>query len=154
MEMYDEGARYLPGTVGKTHSFKFLDPSLNRELADTLKKHHIDHSIDENGVVHYSTDDDEVVENDVICSIRDKTFRSWQVLTCPSDWVARYRDYMNCHGIPFREELSNGEAWFLIPRKYRPHTWRLEGPLKKKRAQNHVGRHMASTLQRKRAKQT
>ena len=61
-------------------------------------------------------------------SIRDKVFPSWQVLTCPKDWIERYRDYMNRHGIPFKEELSDGELWFLIPRKYRPHAWKLDDP--------------------------
>jgi hypothetical protein len=73
------------------------------------------------------------VENDVICSIRDEVFPSWQVLTCPHDWKARYRTYMKRHGVPFVEELSNGEVWFLIPRKYRPHAWRLDELVSKDR---------------------
>jgi hypothetical protein len=112
--------------MGRRLSFRFLDKDLNRDLVGLLKKAKIDHTIDKDGVVHYSADDDEVVENDLICSIRDKSLPSWQVLTCPSDWTARYRDYMNRHGIPFREELSNGELWFLIPRRCRPHAWRLD----------------------------
>ncbi|HTU92739.1 MAG TPA: hypothetical protein VMF69_21845 [Gemmataceae bacterium] len=114
--------------MGKTCSFKFLDNHLNRELAGLLKKSAINHSIDKDGVVHYSRDDEEFVENDLICSIRDKVFPSWQLWTCPPDWTARYKEYMSRHGIPFREELSNGELWFLIPRKHRPHSWKLEDP--------------------------
>jgi hypothetical protein len=109
------------------HSFRFLDEKLNRELVDLLNKSGIVHSIDEDGVVQYSAGDGVAVENNLICSVRDKVFPSWQVLTCPSDWVARYRDYMSRHSIPFREELSDGALWFLIPCKHRPHSWKLSG---------------------------
>jgi hypothetical protein len=117
--------------MGKRQSFRFLDKELNLKLIGLVKKANIDHAIDKEGVIHYSADDEEVVGNDLICSIRDKTLPSWQVLTCPSDWIERYRDYMSRHNIPFREELSNGELWFLIPRKCRPHSWKLERPTKK-----------------------
>jgi hypothetical protein len=117
----------------RRHSFKFLDNSLNRELARLLKKARIDHSIDENGVASYSADNQEFVENDLIGSIRDKVFPSWQILTCPTDWTASYKSYMSRHEIPFQEELSDGESWFLIPRKYRPHLWKLDAPIRKER---------------------
>jgi hypothetical protein len=97
----------------------------------SAKKAEIDHFIDKDGIVSYSADEEEIVENDLIGSIRNRIFPSWQVLTCPSDWTGSYKDYMNRHGIPFREELSNGELWFLIPRQYRPHAWKLDGPTKR-----------------------
>ncbi len=112
--------------MGKHYSFKFLDDGLHRELIALLQKAEIDHSLDKDGVVHCSSDDEEVVENDLICSIRSRVFASWQVVTCPPDWIARYKEYMRRHAIPFQEELSNGELWFLIPRKYRPLTWKLD----------------------------
>jgi hypothetical protein len=122
----------LKGTaMDKKYSFKFLDKELNRELVRLFKKCKIDHSIGTDGTVHYSPDNEEVVGNNLICSIRDKVFSSWQVLTCPPDWTARYQEYMGCHGIPFREELSNGELWFLLPRQYRPHSWKLDGSKRK-----------------------
>jgi hypothetical protein len=111
--------------MNKNCSFKFLDNRLNRQLVDLLKKSKIDHSIDENGVIHYSSDVQEVVENDLIGSVRSKVFRPWQVLTFPNDWSRRYLEYMRRRCIPFREELSNGELWLLLPRKYRPQTWKL-----------------------------
>jgi len=40
---------------------------------------------------------------------------------------------MSRHGIPFQEELSNGELWFLLPRKYRPHKWKLDASLEAER---------------------
>jgi len=114
--------------MGKNNSFKFLDDDLNRQLIALLKKAKIKHDIDKHGVVHYSPLDDEFVENDLICSIRDKVFPSWQVLTCPRDWAVRYKKYMSRRGIPFHEEFSNGELWFLLPRTYRPDRWNLLGP--------------------------
>jgi hypothetical protein len=110
----------------KCHSFRFLDDDLNRQLIVLLKKAKIKHEVCKDGSVRYPSKHGETVENDYICSIRDKVFPSWQVLTCPRDWTACYRDYMNHHGITFQEELSDGESWFLIPRKHRPHMWKLD----------------------------
>ncbi len=110
----------------QAYSFKFVDETLNRRLLALLNRAGVKHTVDKGGAVHYSPDDEGVVENDLISSIRDQVFSSWQVLTCPVDWIQRYREYMTKHGVPFREELSNNQLWFLIPRKYRPHSWKLE----------------------------
>jgi hypothetical protein len=115
----------------KIHSFKFLDNTLNQRLVILLKRSKVDHSIDENGVIHYSVDDQEVVENELICEVRDKVFKPWQILTFPNGWTERYLEYMARRGIPFREELSDGELWLLLPKRYRPHSWKLENLSKK-----------------------
>jgi hypothetical protein len=112
--------------MGYTHSFKFLDDDLNHRLIALMKKARVNHVVDKTGIIHYSPDDDEVVENDLICSIRRQVFTSWQILTCPNDWIGTYKRYMSKHRIPFSEELSNNQLWFLIPRKYRPYAWKLE----------------------------
>ncbi len=109
-------------------SFQFQDAELNRRLIALLKKNAVRHSVDKQGAIHYSPDNVELVENDLISSIRYEVFPSWQILTCPEDWIRCYRDYMARHAIPFTEEIHDGERWFLIPRKYRPHSWKLEEP--------------------------
>jgi hypothetical protein len=114
----------------KGNSFRFLDEDLNQQLLTLLKKSKIKHDVDKNGMILYSPEDEAVVDNDYICAIRDKVFPSWQVLTCPRDWIVRYKKYMISHWIPFHQEMSNGELWFLLPRKYRPHRWKLNDPLK------------------------
>ncbi len=114
--------------MDRNHTFKFLDSNLNRQFHRLLHKSKIDHCIDKDGIVHYSSNDVEVVDNDLVCPIREKVFPAWQILTCPSDWIARYKEYMSRHGVPFQEELSNGVLWFLIPRKHRPHSWKLDIP--------------------------
>jgi hypothetical protein len=111
--------------MGYTHSFRFVDDGLNQRLIALMKKAQVSHVVDKAGVLHYSPDDEEVVENDLICSIRDQVFSSWQIVTCPNDWIGQYKRYMSKHRIPYSEELSNDQVWFLIPRKYRPHAWRL-----------------------------
>jgi hypothetical protein len=116
--------------MGKNNSFRFLDDELNQQLLALLKKGKIKHDVGKDGIIHFLPEDEEVVENDYICSIRDKIFPSWQVLTCPRDWVGRYKKYMRHRRIPFREELSKGELWFLLPRRYRPHSWKLDEPMK------------------------
>ncbi len=113
--------------------FKFLDPALNGELLKLIRKANIKHSVNNDGAIHYCASDDDFVENALICSVRDRVFPSWQVLTCPSDWIATYRDYIAARRIPFREELSDGEVWFLIPGHYRPNSWKLRIPMKTRR---------------------
>ena len=47
---------------------------------------------------------------------------------------------MSRHDVPLKEEISDGELWFLIPRKYRPHSWKLVGSVEKEPlARNKVG---------------
>ena len=108
----------------KNHSFKFLNTRLNQKLIGLLRRAEVEHVIDEDDFVHFSSDDEEVVEG-LICSIRYKVFPSWQILNCASDWKDRYTSYMGRHDVPFSEELIDGELWFLIPRRYRPHAWKL-----------------------------
>jgi len=112
--------------MGSKLSFKFAEDDLNRRLMALLKKQGIRYSVDQHGLIHYSPDDEASVENDVIGSIRDRVFSPWQVLHCPKDWVEPYKQYMMQHGIPFKEELNDGQLSFLLPRKYRPHQWKLE----------------------------
>ena len=118
--------------MNRISSFRFVDDRLNQRLVSLLKKSKVDHSIDKNGVIHYSARVQEAVEN-LICSVRNRVFRPWQVLTFPTDWTRRYLEYISHRRIPFREELSNGELWLLLPRKYRPHSWKLENFSKKER---------------------
>ena len=117
----------------QTHSFKFLNDGLNRRLVGLLNVAGIDHTLDEHGVVHYPARAREVVENDLIGSIRDQIYPSWQLLTCPREWIDGYRDYMCRHDVPNVLEQSDGELWFLIPRKYRPHSWKLAAPVQQGR---------------------
>ncbi|MCI0738459.1 MAG: hypothetical protein L0Y72_05400 [Gemmataceae bacterium] len=114
-------------------SFRFLNNDLNKELIGLLKKSKVKHSVDAHDIIHYSANEDDVVENDFICAVRDRVFSSWQVLTCPRDWIAVYKDYMSRHSIPFSEEISNGELWFLIPGDCQPHLWDLVDPANKKK---------------------
>jgi hypothetical protein len=65
--------------------------------------------------------DTEVVENELICSIRSRIFPKWGIFTLEGDETPRpnvtaaYRAYMTQHGIPFAEEIINGFTWFLVP---------------------------------------
>ncbi len=120
--------------MGLTLSFRFVDEDLNRRLIARLKGSEIRHTVDEEGTIHYSPDDEEVVENEFVGALRSRVFRPWQVLTCPKEWIDRYRNYMIRNDIPFREELAGGQVWFLIPRKYRPHLWKPDGQDSRRRA--------------------
>jgi hypothetical protein len=111
--------------MGSSRSFRFGDDDLNRRLIVLLKQKEIEHSVDANGAIHYSPEDEEFVENELICSIRNRVFSSWQVLSCPKDWFDRYRQYMIQHDIRFKEELIDGQMCFLLPQQYRPHRWKL-----------------------------
>jgi hypothetical protein len=112
--------------MGLARSFRFNDDTVNDRFIASMKKAKVKHQVDDRGVVHYSAADEELVENEVIKSIRDRQFRTWQVLTCPKDWIKRYRTYMTEHHISFVEELSDNQVWFLIARRHRPHSWKLK----------------------------
>ena len=42
------------------------------------------------------------------------------------------------HDIPLKEEMSDGELGFLIPRKYRPHAWKLDESEKRVRLTKNI----------------
>jgi hypothetical protein len=111
--------------VDSTISFRFAEDELNRRLIALLKKNNVRHSVDEKGVIHYSPEDEESVGNYLIGSVRKDVFPSWQVLSCPAEWAERYKRYMKRREIPFKEELTDGQLCFLLPRRYRPHAWKL-----------------------------
>jgi hypothetical protein len=112
--------------MNQTYSFKFIDSDLTQRLLALLKKAKIKHVVDQDGVIHYSRADEETVGNELLYSIRTKVFPDWQLLSCPAEWTERYKRYMIQHGVPFREELFNDQMCFVLPRKYRPHSWDLE----------------------------
>jgi hypothetical protein len=114
--------------MNETRSFKFLDDQLNRDLLKVLKRAKIAHSVDKNGCVIYSVDDKLVVENELIRIIRLRVFPSWAIITCPENWISVYKEYMLQRDIPFTEELHDGDLWFLIEGKRRPHQWKLDDP--------------------------
>ena len=110
----------------KQISFRFLNPSLNKKLVASLKKAKVVHTTDASGTIRYSPQFDNQVQNEILPKIRDGVFDSWQLVSCPKNWVSRYKDYMQNHEVPYREELADNELWFLIPRSYRPHKWVFE----------------------------
>src|SRR5438270_2727052 len=115
--------------MGLVNSFRFVDDDLNQQFIARLKEANISHRVGKDGIVYYSRDDEEAVENDCICSVCDRVFTAWQILTCPQDWTVRYKKYMSRHGIPFHEGLSNDELWLILPRKYQPHRWKLDSAM-------------------------
>ena len=111
-------------TEDMRHSFKFMDDRLQRRLLTLLNRESVPCRVDNRGVVHYSSTIERLVQNELISAIRSQAFPKWQILTCPKDWLSRYRKYMVARRIPFQEELSDGQVWFLLPQKYRPHSWK------------------------------
>jgi hypothetical protein len=112
--------------MNRTFSFKFLNDKLNLRLIGLLKKANIDYTVDRDGVILYSSSDENLVGNELIRTIRNEVFPDWQLLSCPKDWIERYKRYMTYKHVEFREELINNQLCFLLPRKYRPHSWKLD----------------------------
>ena len=111
--------------MSESYSFRFADKDLNQRLVALLKRERVEHFVDAEGAVHYAKADEETVGNELIRTLRNRIFPSWQVLSCPRSWADRYKAYMDAHGVPFCEEWINHQLCFLIPRKYRPHSWKL-----------------------------
>lgn len=107
--------------------FRFHDSTLNRAFLAQLKETPVNHQVAEDGVVRYSSADEEAVD-DVITAVRNTVFPTWQVVSCPDNWTESYRLYMSRHRVPFVEEMSNGEVWFLIEASRRPHSWKIDEP--------------------------
>jgi hypothetical protein len=104
-------------------SFRFLDHNLQSRLVALLEANQLPFKKDKKWGIVYSAASEKVV-GEMISSIRSQVFPAWQVLSCPADWVVRYREYMRKRKIPFHEELINGQACFLLSRAYHPHRWK------------------------------
>ena len=102
--------------------FKFRDRVLNQKLIQLLESSRVPYQIDATETIVYDEKNEELIENALISSVRRSVFPSWQVLTCPEDDSDRYETYMSRNGVPFQEEFSNGERWFLIPSSFEPHS--------------------------------
>jgi hypothetical protein len=107
------------------YSFRFLDEKLNHRLIDLLKKSGISFTVDAENAIHYSREAEEFIENEAVARIRRSVFSQWQIISCPSGSAPQYKEYMLQHDVPFVEELIDRRLCFLIPRSYRPHSWKL-----------------------------
>ena len=56
------------------YSFRFIDDKLNKELMTRLAKEGVKHRIDREGVIYYSSDDEDLVGNEILPSMRDRLF--------------------------------------------------------------------------------
>lgn len=108
----------------KMLGFKFQHPEQNSKLIAALKKAQIKYGVDNDGVIHFLPEDEERVE-DMIISLRSEIFDEWRTISCPPKSLPQYRQYMEQHHIPYEEEIIDGNVGFLIPRRYRPHSWDL-----------------------------
>lgn len=111
--------------MGEFYSFQFQSKQSNQELARLLQNAGIPYSVENDGSIRYEAKYESVVGNELIRKIRDRIIHPWQILSCTSDWVERYRDYMKQHKIPFSEERIDHQICFLVPLDVRPHAWHL-----------------------------
>jgi hypothetical protein len=107
-----------------TLAFRFQDEHLNDQLAELLEQRRIQFTRDKKGNIIYDSDFEEIVENEVINSIRDQIFPFWKLLSAPDDWLERYQTYMQINKIPYLVEYADDEMNFLIPGNFNPHRWR------------------------------
>jgi hypothetical protein len=110
------------------YSFRYLDEKLNRHLIHELEAAGVTFTVDDEGMIYYGADHIEIIENAVLSRFRTRIYPKWQIISCPSDWTESYRKYMFLHEVPFTEELIDRQVCFLIPRNYRPHSWKLAEP--------------------------
>jgi hypothetical protein len=107
------------------YTFKFVDQKLQRQLLRELKKAKAVYWVDADDAIQYSDDQVDLIENRVLSAVRGRAFQRWQILSCPAGWSHRYKEYMVQHQIPFVEELIDNRLCFLLPRAYRPHSWKF-----------------------------
>ncbi len=107
-----------------SRNFRFLNDRLNDLFIHILLGSGLRVGVDDNGVVYFDHADEEAVE-DILAKIRGSRFDSWQVLSCPGDWVNKYRQEMKRRNVPYIEELNDGQVEFLLPQNYEPHDWKI-----------------------------
>jgi hypothetical protein len=109
-------------------SFRFADDKLQKELVVSIGELRRPFRLGKDATVYYPRKAEADFENELICPIRDKVFRNWQLLFCPQSAVNAYRTYMRRRGIPYQEEITNDEVAFLLPKTVRPHAWKVSSP--------------------------
>jgi hypothetical protein len=107
-----------------SRNFRFLNDRLNFLFIQMLFGSGLRVIWDENGVIYYDANDEEAIE-DILAKIRSVQFSSWQVLSCPAEWVNKYRYEMKRRQVPFFEELNDGQVEFLLPGDEEPHDWKF-----------------------------
>lgn len=56
----------------------------------------------------------------------DRLLGDEQLLSCPVECAPTYRQYMNSKKINYTEHgIVDGSFVFKLPRRYRPHAWKL-----------------------------
>lgn len=112
-----------------TRSFRFVDERLQRDLLALVRSSGVAHTVDASGALSYSSTDGPLIENELICEIRDRVFPDWGHFTlegCETrrpQTTARYRTYMTEQGIPFVEEVIDGYVWFVVPEEHDSFAW-------------------------------
>ena len=112
-------------------SFLFVDKGLQEHLLALVRASGVPHAIEADGTLLYASADEHVIENELICSIRDQVFPEWGVFTLEGDEMprpqttARYRAHMKQYGIPFVEEVVDGFVWFLVSQDQDCFEWRV-----------------------------
>jgi hypothetical protein len=110
-------------------SFRFVDGGLQADLLARVRSSGALHAVDADGTLRYASLEAELVENELICSVREQVFPDWHLFTLEGDETPRprtmalYRAYMVEHGIPFAEEVADGSVWFLLPQGYDSFEW-------------------------------
>jgi hypothetical protein len=120
-------SRSIPVTVAPTElSFRFSDDQLQKRLVTLLEREgSIPYRLGKDDTLFFSEQDEERMENEFINRIRDSVFADWKLLFSPNDYISVYRAYMSSHNVPFKEELFHDKVTFLMPRTYRPSSWRI-----------------------------
>jgi hypothetical protein len=115
----------------RDRSFRFEDGDLQGCLLALVRGSGVPHAVDADGTLRYASADVDVIENDLICAIRNRVFPGWSVFTLEGDATphpratAQYREYMTRHAIPFVEEVADGFIWFLLPNGQDSHAWAI-----------------------------
>jgi len=109
----------------RSNSFRFCDEKLQDQLLRLVKEMNLPISVGQRGDIRYPNRLVLLIENELISSLRYQMFPKWQIITCPRNWITRYRTYIFKHKVPCVEEVASGKVWFLVPGRFRPHQWKL-----------------------------
>lgn len=106
--------------------FKFLNEKLQKKLISLLrKKAKNKFKILPSLYIEYDEKDVDLIENQLICSVRVSVFPNWQIVTASNNSFA-FQMELQKRKVSFELEIKNFDIRFLINKKYKPHAWKID----------------------------
>ena len=104
-------------------TFRFVDPKLNDAFIRLIHEN-LQVPVEKSQLVCPEELEEKFMG--YLAEFRRSLFEDWQVLNIPmKDYYYLFKRYMIERNIPYVEEYEDHEIQFLLPKSYKPRTWRI-----------------------------